>query len=50
LNGAAARKVQPGDKVKIIAYCRMDEKEAATFTPTILLMDEDNRGSLADHA
>jgi aspartate 1-decarboxylase len=45
LNGAAARLVQPGDKVIIIAYCWMDEKEAESFTPTILLMDENNRGS-----
>jgi aspartate 1-decarboxylase len=47
LNGAAARLVQPGDKVIIIAYCWLDEQEVASFTPTILLMDENNRGSLA---
>jgi aspartate 1-decarboxylase len=47
LNGAAARLVQPGDKVIIIAYCWLEEKEAATFMPTILLMDDNNRGSLA---
>ncbi|WP_368254692.1 aspartate 1-decarboxylase, partial [Clostridium paraputrificum] len=28
LNGAAARCVQVGDKIIIMAYCNMDEKEA----------------------
>jgi len=43
LNGAAARLVQPQDKVIIMAYAMMDEKEAATHSPIILLMDENNR-------
>lgn len=42
LNGAAARLVQPGDKVIIIAYAMMDEKEFQQFTPTVVMVDEHN--------
>ncbi len=35
LNGAAARKVQVGDTVIIIAYALMDFEEAKTFKPTV---------------
>ncbi len=45
LNGAAARLVQPGDKIIIIAYCWIEEKEAISFKPTIILMDEKNKAS-----
>ncbi|CAH2214569.1 aspartate 1-decarboxylase [Tepidibacter aestuarii] len=43
LNGAAARLVQPGDKVIIIAYCLVDEKEVKDLRPKILVLDENNR-------
>jgi aspartate 1-decarboxylase len=43
LNGAAARLVQVGDKVIIIAYAMMDEKEAKTFQPNVLALDDQNR-------
>ncbi len=43
LNGAAARKVQPGDTVIIIAYALMDFEEAKTFQPSIVFPDENNR-------
>lgn len=46
LNGAAARLVQPGDKIIIIAYCWLTENEARSFKPAIVLMDEKNRFSL----
>ena len=39
LNGAAARKVQPGDIVLILSYTRMDFEEAKTFKPTIIFPD-----------
>ena len=39
LNGAAARKVQPGDVVIIMAYAMMDFEEAKTFTPTVIFPD-----------
>ena len=43
LNGAAARLVQPGDIVIIIAYCFVDEKEARELKPKILILDENNK-------
>ena len=42
LNGAAARKVQVGDVVIIIAYALMDMDEAKTFSPTIVFPKEGN--------
>lgn len=43
LNGAAARLVQPGDNVIIIAYCWISEEEAKEFNPKIIFVDEKNR-------
>ncbi len=43
LNGAAARLAQPGDKVIIIAYAYMDEKEAKEIKPKIALVDDNNK-------
>lgn len=43
LNGAAARLVQPGDNVIIIAYAMMSDEEARTHQPKIAILDEDNR-------
>ncbi|MFT9496141.1 aspartate 1-decarboxylase [Anaerosolibacter sp.] len=43
LNGAAARLVQPGDNVIIIAYCWVSPEEAKTLKPSIVFVDEDNR-------
>ncbi len=44
LNGAAARKVQPGDIVIIMSYATMTEDEARSFTPTVIFPDtETNR-------
>ncbi len=42
LNGAAARLVQPGDKVIIIAYAQMNEDEAKKFKPAVVFMNDDN--------
>jgi aspartate 1-decarboxylase len=42
LNGAAARKVHVGDKIIIIAYAQMDEREADEFKPRIVIVDEKN--------
>jgi aspartate 1-decarboxylase len=39
LNGAAARKVQPGDVVIITAYATMDYQEAKTFKPKVIFPD-----------
>lgn len=43
LNGAAARKVQAGDKVIIIAYGRLPEEDVETHSPTVVHVDDDNR-------
>lgn len=42
LNGAAARCVQPGDKVIIIAYAQMSEEEAKGYKPKVVFMNDDN--------
>lgn len=42
LNGAAARLVQPGDKVIIIAYAQMDDNEAKKHKPAVVFMNDDN--------
>jgi aspartate 1-decarboxylase len=39
LNGAAARRVQPGDIIIIVSYAQMDLEEAKTFKPTIIFPD-----------
>lgn len=39
LNGAAARRVQPGDVIIIMSFARMDFEEARTFKPTIIFPD-----------
>ena len=39
LNGAAARKVQVGDVVIIMAYAQMTPEEAATFKPSVIFPD-----------
>ncbi|MDL2213411.1 aspartate 1-decarboxylase [Bacteroides sp. OttesenSCG-928-E20] len=41
LNGAAARKVQPGDIVIIMSYALMDFEEAKSFKPVVLFPDPD---------
>ena len=43
LNGAAARRLQPGDQVIIIAYAQMTPEEAKTFEPSVIFVDEDNK-------
>ncbi|MGB3849862.1 MAG: aspartate 1-decarboxylase [Tunicatimonas sp.] len=43
LNGPAARRVQVGDVVIIIAYATMEWEEAKTFEPTVVFPDENNR-------
>ena len=43
LNGAAARKFQPGDIVIIIAYALMTPEEAKGFKPATVFPDENNQ-------
>ena len=42
LNGAAARCVQPGDKVIIATYAMIDENQAAEHEPIVVLVDDQN--------
>jgi len=46
LNGAAARLVQPGDKIIVAAYAEFSEAEARRHRPTVVLLDEANRAKL----
>ncbi len=39
LNGAAARLVQPGDIIIVLAFAMMDYEEAKTFKPKIIFPD-----------
>ena len=39
LNGAAARKVQPGDIIIIMAFAMMEMEEARTFKPALIFPD-----------
>ena len=43
INGAAARLAQKGDLVIIVAYARMDEAEARSFQPRVLMVDSNNK-------
>lgn len=43
LNGAAARQVQTGDKIIIMAYAVMDEKEIKANPPKVVFVDDDNK-------
>lgn len=42
MNGAAARKVQVGDRVIIAAYGQLSEAEASEFQPRLVYLDENN--------
>ena len=42
LNGAAARKVQKGDKVIIVSYVYLTQEEQTNFEPAIVMVDEEN--------
>jgi aspartate 1-decarboxylase len=43
VNGAAAHKASPGDRVIICAFAAMDEAEAEGFKPSLVYCDEHNR-------
>ncbi len=43
LNGPAARKVEVGDIIIIVAYAIMDFEEAKSFKPALVFPDNDNR-------
>jgi aspartate 1-decarboxylase len=43
LNGAAARLVQPGDRIIVISYAEYDDAEMAGYEPRVVHVDTDNR-------
>lgn len=43
LNGAAARMVQPGDHIIIMAYAQLDENEVKNHQPNVVLVDDHNK-------
>jgi aspartate 1-decarboxylase len=43
LNGAAARLVQPGDRVIVITYAEYEDAELDGFQPTVVHVDTENR-------
>lgn len=49
LNGAAARCVQKGDKIIIMAYCNMNNEEVKNHKPTVVFVDDDNKISQISH-
>lgn len=49
LNGAAARCVQKGDKIIIMAYCNMSNEEVKNHKPTVVFVDDDNKISQISH-
>jgi aspartate 1-decarboxylase len=43
LNGPAARLGMTGDLVTILTYCEVDDADARTLQPTVILVDQKNR-------
>jgi len=43
VNGAAAHKADPGDRVIICAYARLSDSEVASFKPALVYLDVDNQ-------
>ena len=43
VNGAAAHKATPGDRIIICAYAAMDQAQADAFRPTLVYLDDRNR-------
>ncbi|MBK5932250.1 aspartate 1-decarboxylase [Halochromatium salexigens] len=49
INGAAAHKASPGDRLIICCYAGMSEHEAAQFEPTLVYCDEHNQVTRLGH-
>jgi aspartate 1-decarboxylase len=43
LNGAAARKVQIGDKIIVVAYGTYSESELDNYAPIVVMVDDNNK-------
>ncbi len=42
VNGAAAHKAKPGDRVIICSYGSIDEKDISRYKPTLVYLDQQN--------
>jgi aspartate 1-decarboxylase len=42
VNGAAARLVQAGDKIIVVAYCQVPAEEARNYHPAVVVLGEGN--------
>ena len=43
INGAAAHKASPGDRIIICAYASLSSQELATYSPTLIYLNEHNQ-------
>ena len=43
VNGAAAHKADPGDRIIICSYANLNQQELATFKPTLVYLEEQNQ-------
>jgi aspartate 1-decarboxylase len=43
VNGAAAHKANPGDRIIICSYAVLSQQEACAFKPTLIYLDKNNR-------
>ncbi|MFA0811430.1 aspartate 1-decarboxylase [Microbulbifer epialgicus] len=43
MNGAAARRVQVGDRIIIASYAQMTEEQADNYKPKLVYLDEQNK-------
>ena len=50
VNGAAAHKASPGDRIIICAYTGLNEAEAEKHQPTLVYLDENNHITDTRHA
>lgn len=50
VNGAAAHRANPGDRVIICSYAILSQQEALNFKPTLVYLDEHNHIRRTSHA
>lgn len=43
MNGAAAHKARPGDRVIVCCYCGLPEEQASRHRPRLIYLDESNK-------
>ncbi len=50
VNGAAAHRAKPGDRIIICAYAVLAQDELAHFKPTLIYLDDQNRIARIGHS